>query len=201
MASKKYSPDSNKINTFRESLKGIEVPILTLDKNWYRLMNSSERREISSAQDKLNELIRRQGKLTNEARALKSIKRDLLTEIREASGQSGNNALIKEKTRLFDEAAAKLDGYKDELLDLPKLIDDANKELLLQTMIVTYRTLKENDEDIAEIEEWINEIRIDLKRHLVKKVTEEEKNKNIYSYMHKVFGAECSDLFDSVYDE
>lgn len=198
----KNTADTQKLNDFQKSITGVEIPILTLDRQWYILMSREERREVEKAQDELNSLIRRQGKLTNEAKALKNIKKKLLSEMRDyADGSSVNEQKLLQNRKLFDEASEKLDNYKDELLDLPDLIKEANKTLMLKTMAVCYRTMKENDSEIAEIQEWIDETRVELKRHLVKKVMMEEKTKNIYSYMHKYFGTECAELFDRVYEE
>ena len=50
--------------------------------------------------------------------------------------------------------------------------------------------------EIEEISKWVTEVRIELKKKLIKKQEMEQKNHAIYSYMHDVFGAEVIDLFD-----
>ena len=44
------------------------------------------------------------------------------------------------------------------------------------------------------------EIRIELKKRLIRKQEMEQRNRNIYSYMHDVFGAEVIELFDMRYN-
>ena len=58
----------------------------------------------------------------------------------------------------------------------------------------------EKAEEIQEIANWVSEIRIELKKKLVRKQEMEQRNHAIYSYMHDVFGAEVIDIFDLQYN-
>ena len=66
----------------------------------------------------------------------------------------------------------------------------------MATMEQCYETMHENTKEIEEISKWVTEVRIELKKKLIKKQEMEQKNHAIYSYMHDVFGAEVIDLFD-----
>ena len=70
---------------------------------------------------------------------------------------------------------------------------------MLATMDCCYGTMKENAESIRETEEWVSEIRVELKKRLIRKQEMEQRNHAIYSYMHDVFGAEVIDIFDLQY--
>ena len=59
-----------------------------------------------------------------------------------------------------------------------------------------YEKLRSNDEEIKEINAWIKQVRIDLKKNINKKQNREINSKEIYSYMHDIFGAEIIDVFD-----
>ena len=56
--------------------------------------------------------------------------------------------------------------------------------------------MRQNSRDIREISDWVTQARIDLKKKLIRKQEMEERNQEIYSYMHDVFGADVVDLFD-----
>ena len=71
---------------------------------------------------------------------------------------------------------------------------------MLATMDCCYDIMQENLTDIRETEQWISEIRVELKKRLVKKQEMELRNHAIYSYMHDVFGAEVIDIFDMQYN-
>ena len=92
-----------------------------------------------------------------------------------------------------------LEAYQDELLELPKQIDELNIQLMLITMDCCYETMQENTEEIEAIGQWVTDIRIELKKRLIRKQEMEQRNQAIYAYMHDVFGAEVIDMFDMQY--
>ena len=63
----------------------------------------------------------------------------------------------------------------------------------------TRRTYKNSDK-IAVIDEWLSDIRVQLKKQVIEKQTMEVENFNLYSYMHSIFGAEVLEIFDIHYD-
>ena len=89
---------------------------------------------------------------------------------------------------------------KDSLLDYPAEIQRVNHELMLETMAYCYESIQENTAGIEEIEKWVTDIRIELKKRLIRKQEMEQKNHEIYSYMQDIFGAEVLDLFDMTYN-
>ena len=80
--------------------------------------------------------------------------------------------------------------------NLPKRINDANKNLMLMTMEACYEDIQENHEQIQEITEWINNIRVELKKNMVRKEEMQRRNQDLYAYMHDIFGADVIELFD-----
>lgn len=46
----------------------------------------------------------------------------------------------------------------------------------------------------------MTEVRIELKKRLIRKQEMEQRNNAIYSYMHDVFGAEVIEIFDMKYN-
>ena len=107
---------------------------------------------------------------------------------------------MDENKRLIEEANVKLEDYRDELLELPKLIDDANFELMIATMHVCYDKIKENTEEIDEINQWIQDFRVQLKQKVLQKQQKEVLNDELYSYMHAVFGPDVIEMFDMKYN-
>ncbi len=200
----KYSGQQKK-DRFEDSLKGKEIPALTLDNKWYHLLGKVGFEDIRSGEKKLNDLLKRQGKINNETREIKKVKRRLMDEIvslmDDQQGGSGEaSTKIEENKRLLKECNDKLDAYEDEMIELPRMIDKVNKELLCITMEHCYETMQENTDDIDELEDWIRNVRIELKKNLIRKQEKEAKNHEIYKYMHDIFGADVVDLFDMRYN-
>ena len=63
--------------------------------------------------------------------------------------------------------------------------------------------LDDRDDEIVgmTIDEWIANIRVELKKNVIKKQNRDINNREIYSYLHDIFGAEVLDLFDIEYDD
>ncbi len=191
---------------FQAALQGKKLPILTLDNKWYRLLDEDTRASVKGIEEQLNSLLKRQGKLNTELGEIKKLKKKLMSEIVpmvDEAEQTGDKVLekkIDQNKRLVEECNERMDSYKDELLELPRQIDRLNFQLMMITMDCCYDTMHDNTEEILGIEEWVKEIRIELKKRLIRKQEMEQRNHEIYSYMHDVFGADVIDVFDMQYD-
>ena len=191
---------------FSEALQGKKIPILTLDNKWYRLLDEETRKSISGTEARLNDLLKRQGKLNTETKDIKKLKKKLMGEIVtmadevEQKGDAGLEKKLEQHKKLVEDCNERLEEYQDELLELPREIERLNYELMLATMDCCYNTMQENTEGIEEISKWVADIRVELKKQLVRKQEMEQRNHAIYSYMHDVFGAEVLELFDMTYN-
>lgn len=189
-----------KDNAFASAITGKKLPILTLDHKWHQLFTQvNVTPEIKEGEEKLNTLLKRQGKINTETKEIKKIKTRLMDEIVAMMDEQDSPATIKkseENKRLIEECNDKLAEYSDEMLDLPREIDAVNKELMLATMEVCYRDIKSNAVELEEITKWINNMRIELKKNVVRKEEMQRRNNDLYVYMHDIFGADVIELFD-----
>lgn len=198
---------AKKEEEYKVALEGKKIPILTLDNKWHQLFTQVNcPSKIDSLSKQLNELLKRQGKITTETKEIHKIKKRLMDEIvalADQIGENGNPALEKkmdEKKRLIGECNDKMDSYKDEMLDLPREIDRINYELMMLTMESCYEKIQEGTREIEEISEWVSAVRVELKERLVRKQEMEILNHELYSYMHDIFGADVIELFDLKYN-
>lgn len=190
---------AKKEENYKQALKGKKIPILTLDNKWYRMIAMMEPdHELKKLEEALNTLLKEQGKMNTESKGVKKIKKKLMDEIVQLMEHNDATSIkkIEENKRLIEECNDKLDEYQDRLLDIPKEIDNANYALMLRTMELCYDILKVNSTEIDEIGEWINNIRIELKKNVVRKQEMEIKNHELYSFMHDIFGADVIEIFD-----
>ena len=198
----KKEVDESKKESFVRALEGKKIPILTLDNKWYQLLDSESRARVQELETQLNALLKRQGKLNNEVKDIKKLKKRLMDEIVSSMGEEEQNddgengQKAEQNKRLVEECNEKLENCQDELLDLPREIERSNFQLMLATMDCCYDTMKENEDAIQEMAQWVAEVRVELKKKLVRKQEMERHNHAIYSYMHDVFGAEVVDIFD-----
>lgn len=191
---------------FSSALQGKKIPVLTLDNKWYRLLDEMGKAAVKEQEDRLNVLLKRQGKLNTETKDIKRLKKKLMNEIMtmvdEAEQQSSKSLekKIQEHKRLIEECNEKLESYQEELREIPYEIDKINSRLMLLTMDYCYEIMQDNEAEIQRIADWVTEIRIELKKQLIRKQEMEQKNQDIYSYMHDIFGADVVNLFDMKYN-
>lgn len=197
---------ARKDDVFKEALAGKRIPILTLDSKWHQLFTQAKPdRHIKRLEERLNELLKKQGKANTEVKEIRKLKKRLMQEIvenaQEASLENDGRAQKKaeDNKRLIGDCNKKIDAYEDELLALPKEIDEVNMDLMLATMDVCYDRLKENEAEIAEIARWAAQVKEELKEKLVRKQEMEAMNQGLYSYMHDIFGADVINIFDMKY--
>ena len=189
---------------YKTALEGKNIPVLTLDNKWHQLFSKLEKTsEIISLEEELNMLLRRRGKLNNELKEIKALKKKLMDEIVVSAGildKDANNKKeekkLEETKRLLNECKEKLNSNEEELVDLPRSIYLKNQELMLATMELCYEEMHNNTKEIEEIAEWISEIRKELKEKILRKQDGERKNKMIYSFMHDIFGPSVIEMFD-----
>ena len=193
---------------FAQVIKTKKIPVLTLDNKWHQLFTQTGiTKEIKQLEKQLNDLLKKQGKMTTELKDLKKIKGNLMTEIMNSSEAIEKDAIDKktekklnDNKRLINEINDKMEQNEDDLYEIPKQIDAVNRELMLKTMEVCYGKLHSNTDSIEEIARWIQNIRIELKKNIIRKQEQEQNNLELYSYMHDIFGADVMEMFDMKYN-
>lgn len=188
---------------YMTALAGKKIAAVTLDHKWHQLFTRVEKtRRITEKEQELNDLLRRQGKCTTETKSIRKLKKKMMDEI-VAMMEKQDAASIKkteDNKRLINECNEKMEQYQDELLELPKMIDEVNKELMAETMRICYENMHANEKDIKEIADWIAEVRVELKKNVVRKQEMEIANQEIYSFLHDILGSDVIDLFDMKYN-
>ena len=184
---------------FSSAIANIKVPVLILDQKWHRLFALGGKPDsVKELEAKENELIKREAEIKQELKDLKKVKENLMASV--MSNMESTSDLISKKLdddkRLLEECKERIATNEDELLELPKQIEDVNKQLMLASMDYCYDKLRTNSSEAEEITEWIKDIRVKLKKNVIRKHNREINNKEIYSYMHDVFGMEVLNLFD-----
>jgi hypothetical protein len=204
----KHMPEID-VNKFKKALNGKKVPLLVLDHKWHHLFQGEEKPEEMAEYEKLvNEYLQQQGSATQQLKELKKLKNTLMQNIvdnmdgadarKEDSIQSKK---LTETKRLIEEANEKMEELEDSLIELPRLLKEANTQLMVSGMAYIYEKLHTNSTESAVIAEWIEKVRIELKKKIIRKQYCDMKNKEMFQYMNAILGAEVLDVFDIQYDE
>lgn len=190
---------------FEEVLQDKKIPLLILDQKWHNLfIEDGKSKKIMKLEKKANEYLRRQGRLNQDVKELKSLKEKLMKNIivnMDEIGEEGQESpKLKEGRRLIVEINDKLRLYLAELKEVPVQLYAINETLMMETMEYCYGKMRANEEERKKISDWIEQIRLEVKENVIRKQTVENQNREIYSYMHDIFGAHIIEIFDLRYD-
>lgn len=196
------------LDKFEAALANKKVPLVTLDNKWYVLFDGELRTfTLTNLENKLNKLLKRQGQLFNDLKELENAKKTLMDKILENMDPDENNenGILKSKKldaskKLISDLNHKIADSEKELEELPEKIDKTNKTLLIEGMRICYNAMKTNKKNIEQINAWIEEVRIELKKNVVRKQEIQDETNQMYSYMHDILGFEIVDVFD-MYNE
>lgn len=194
---------------FKKALIGKKVPLLVLDQKWHRLFAiHGKTDQIREIETQLDRYLAEQGQCNNDLEDLKKLKSKLMSNIvqnmdgtTEIADSVSRQKKLDDDKRMIDEINEKVENLEDRLLELPKLINETNESLMLMSMDYFSEKIITNREESKEIEERISGIRIELKKNIIKKQNRDINNREIYAYLHDIFGAEVLDLFDIQYDD
>lgn len=187
----------------RRIVKSSRVPILILDNQWHELFPDYKKTaKIRELEKQINELLKRQGKITEERKEMKKLKQRLMGEIisniSEDAGETGRFKQKKQEKsqKLILEINEKLQESEEELDSIPGRIERTNQELLVESLRIWHNELEENTQQIEMIDAWITDAREKLKENILRKQDMEDRNDAMYSYMHNLLGAKLMEQID-----
>ncbi len=197
-----------KKNEFHSIVKNKKLPILTLDSRWHELFTEDQKTtEIKDLEQKVNNLLKKQGKLVNDIKDMKQLKNSLIKDIManmeistDTVGKHKDKKLSKNK-QYINEINEKIEQGMDELADIPYQIKEVNEQLMAASINIFYESLQKSKEELDEVAAWINGIREELKHKILIKQDLEEKTSRIYTYMHDILGADMMERFDKEHNK
>ena len=194
------------IEIFERAVQQTRVPVLVLDQKWHRLFAlSGKPDEVAEIEEELNKLLQEQGRLNEEMKELRRSKNRLMNAV--VANMEGAEEGSKEVGRLdankdmIDEINDSIDRKNDEIAEMPERIREVNNRLMTATMLFAYERLRTNHAEAKEIGDWIANIRIELKKNIIRKQNRDINSRQIYNYMHSMFGPQVMDIFDLVSDD
>ena len=188
-------------------MSGKKVPLLTLDQKWHQLFERNGKPiRVQRLEDKIKGLLTKQARANQKYQDLKKLKNTLMDNIvlnmkgtEENQGDTVSAKRLEEDRRLIDEINGKIAACEKELDEIPEKIDELNRTLMLETMDYCYREMKSNAEQIKFLSDWLARTRREIKKNVVIKQNREIMNRQLYAYMHDIFGADVIDIFDLEY--
>lgn len=194
----------NTSHGFEKIAQGKDLPPLVLDQKWHHLFSGDGKpKEVAKLEQKVNKHLARQGHLNQEFKELKALKNKLMKNIVDNMDEIGEEGQgtpkLQEDRRLITEINQRMESGRKELEELQDLMKMDNGLLMVETMEYCYGIMDSNEKEKEELAGWIERTRIELKRKAVRKEEIEDKNREIYAYLHDIFGAQVTGAFDLKY--
>lgn len=194
---------------FKEALSGKKVPILILDQKWHQLFERNGKpARVQRLEDKITGWMTKQARANQNYQDLRKLKSKLMDNIvlnmkgtEEDQADTISAKRLEKDHKLIDEINGKLANCEKELDEIPEKIDELNRTLMLETMEYCYREMKSNAEQIKFLSDWLARTRREIKKNVVVKQNREIMNRQMYAYMHDIFGADVIDIFDLEYNK
>ena len=189
---------------YKQALVGKKIPILVLDHQWHKLsIQTGTSEKIKTLEQELNELLKLQGRYSAQIKSLSEYKKKLMDEIvqiMELPDCPEKEKRMEQNKQAIADTKHKLEEYRDLQLELPKLTNEKNMELMMATLEVCYDKIQNNTKQIEEINTWITQFRDELKKKVLQKQRSQILNDEMYSYMHDIFGPDVIEMFDMKYN-
>lgn len=190
---------------FGQMLHGKRIPLLILDQKWHQLFLDNKPKEIERLEQKLNKQLATQGKLNQELKDMKVLKKKLMKNIvvnMDEIGEHGQETRkLQEDRRLITEINDKMEAEELQLEKLQGEMEDDNFLLMVETMEYCYRIMNSNETEREDLVIRIAQMRTELKTKIYRREVIEEQNRGIYAYLHDIFGAQVVDIFDLKYED
>lgn len=181
-----------------EFMKTVKLPIFTLDRKWLILFSGENKtKEIENLEEDVNDILKSQGTVNSKKAELRQLKKQLMKGI--VDNMDNNDKQVDKKMRksreLINDINDKLILLEDEELSIPGNLREANAKLGLESLAVMYESVSDFDEDIAELDEWIEQTRAELKEKVALRHEKAEINEKMKQYMYNIFGGEIVSMY------
>jgi hypothetical protein len=197
-------------------LKSNKISILTLDERWNTLFKGIEKTSaILHCEEKINNYIKEQAKLTAELKDSKLEKKALLHRIIEetteafgsdSDGDNGDGALVGAALRQIEECKARVEDINakqpvisDRLSVIQNELMNANMELLENAAAYLYQNINRMNKRITELDHLIEESRKALGDYVEERDEISVMYSEVYAHFHDLLGADQISELDRIY--
>lgn len=193
----------------KHNRKQIEIEktghIVVLDQSWHALFEGKKTPKVVLLENKLNKLLKEQGKVNTEYKAYKVLKKQMMEEIVQGMDAAFNKenaqsaAKLKSNQRHIKEINKKFELYEKRKSELPDKIEAVNQELLKESMYLCYDRLVKNKDSKKSLESEIIQLHEKTKNLVGKKEDMDEEIGQLYQFMHDIAGINVIEQFDQMY--
>lgn len=178
--------------------------IVVLDANWHKMFGDNKPAHIKNMEDKLNKLLKEQGKINTEYQQYKDLKKKLMNEIVENMSLVGDGntealALAKKNEKYIVDINKKIEKDEQRLLVLPSEISGLNKLLLVEGLCLAYEQMLALKNDKLIKDQEANRLHTKLVNLKAEIAVCDEGIASTYGFIHSVADMDLMEQLDKFY--
>ena len=180
----------------------IKAPILILDPLWQEQFKGRKTGKINALETRIKDLMKENARAAETEKLLIHKKKECLKQIRQLAvdvHDYKDQEAIK-ATEVFKNAVGdintELDNLNKKADKLPKELEDANRELLAETVSIIYFNMRDSQARLKEIVPEIERLRGEVQRLTKEQISCEEEAARTYHLLHKLVGREAVNILD-----
>jgi len=202
---KKYMPiKQSRINPI--VFADIKAPLLILDPLWQEQFRNRKSEAIINLETKIKNLMKENARLLETEKSLIRKKQECLSQIRQLTrdvhdynDKDAAQATEMFKTAVFD-INTELDDLGKKADKLPKELEDANRELLAETVSIIYFSMRNSQARLQALVPEIERLRGEVGRLVAEQIECEEEAARTYQLLHKMVGREVVNILDQQHE-
>jgi len=180
----------------------IKAPILILDSMWQEQFRGRKTEKINALEVKIKDLMKENARLAEAEKALTNKKKECLRQIRllTADVHEHKDQEAVKATEVFKNAVCdindELSGLNEKADRLPMELENANRELLAETVSIIYFSMRDSQTRLKELGPEIERLRAEVLRLTKEQISCEEEAARTYQLLHKLAGHEVVNILD-----
>lgn len=195
---------SSKKSEFEATIEK-DIHLLVLDQKWHELFDNGKKpMRIQSVENKVNNLLKEQGKVNNDLKDYAFLKKKVMSDIVADMELLGDNDMdaskrMEKNKRYVEEINHKIEKMTKRADELPDLLYTRNKELVKLTMDYFYLDMVDKKNKADELKEEIEILKRRIQETIVQKDALGEEYQSLYKYIHDVVGSDVMGQYDAYY--
>lgn len=187
----------------QEIMEKKKLPIVILDKDWYRVKELIASDLIIEKEKELLDTMKEQGKLNNTLKENYAVKQNLMKKVLEVSEALNTNGDAKKSNELdtLHHAITKLNEelpkQQARLEEVESLIDTLNRELTSEALALSYTYMESCKTTSQNLGEEIDALREELLEKAKAKKKYDIQIATLYHYIHDIVGYKHIDKIDA----
>ena len=185
----------------------IKAPILILDSLWQEQFKGRKTEKIESLEAKIKDLMKENARLAETEKLLVNKKKECLNQIRQLAvdvHEYKDQEALK-ATEAFKNAVTDINSELvsiDKKADkLPEELENANRELLAETVSIIYFSMRDSQARLKELGPEIDRLRGEVQSLTKEQIACEEETARTYQLLHKLVGREVVNILDQQFNQ